>query len=356
MPFANTKCAIKVAAASQGVIDPNELKQIFDNIDQHKDELSAAEISKQAVGKFLDQKQYQALSEKRTAIFNAISSKKIKSGLKNWEGKGLSPAKALEAYPLGTSGHAGVGTRNAAEPRRQSMIFKAVGALTTFHQAERLTSYIKNIKPFNRAIAEARWFHDLSPETQKTAKTPAMDKLSTDQRGDVMKIGKFWNAQRDGMRNIINLRGGMIGKLEGRGGAQIHNAAKIRNAANPKKWNFFNKTTEADHAAYVKDLVRLMDAGATRSALVKAGRMGVLENFDPQDFANRVADIFQGAERKPLKDSSGNAVSRAQPSRPSMTRSTAPAASTKITWRRSSISPTRRHPWNFLGRRVRRIL
>jgi len=316
--FANTKCAMKVSAAAQGVIDQGDLKQIFDNIDANKNNASIQQLTRQTVGSFVDQKSYEAFNAKRTAIRNLQAQHRMSSTIHDWTGKGLSLSKALEAYSLGTSGHPGIGTRNAAEPRRQSLQHIESAKIASQLRREGLTRYAASGR-YDGAIREARWLQNTKPTDRAKLNPTELPKLKPEEQKAVTRVAELMNNQMDYMRELASLKGALIAKREGYSGAQFHDTYKIRNASAPGKFRLIDKTSDADRTAYTSDLAKWIDMEGTRNNLVKLGRLGSLEKLDPQKFLDSLWDVFATGVRKeprtPGVSYTGNIATEAEKAR-----------------------------------------
>ena len=315
--FAKSKCAGIFAEASKGIISATEQQAIFDEIDRRKTEGRIDQVAKQVTGKVLDQKEYESLQTKRTELGNIQAQRKIEGRIDNMASKGLPLHKAFEADSIGMSGHPGVGERDNAESRRQSVQHVETSRIAAQLQKEGLTKYMTS-GAFDKAIMEQRWKQNTTdPQAREGMATPNFDKLKPEQQKATERVAQLLNEQVEHMRQVTNARVAMIAKREGYGGAQSHDMQKIRNAANPKAINLLNRTSVASKNAYQRDLARMIDMDATRSQLVKMGRLGILEDLHPQKFLDSLWNIFALDVRKGEKGPSygGNIAAEAEKAR-----------------------------------------
>jgi hypothetical protein len=299
--FASTKCATNLAAAAKGIISDSDLQNLFKSIDARKTEGQADAIAKEATQRFVDQKQYQAFNEKRTAIFNTRAYKgRMEPTVQRWIKSGMAPHKALEAYTLGSSGDPGIGTRDNPATQRDHLQQRQKNVILATLKKEKLDSYVldKN-QAFDQPIREA-WQMANTTDPRDKAALPMTEfrKLKPDQQTAVTRTAQLLDGQLGELRNMAAQEGTFIAKRDGYMGEQSHDRMKIRNASRAGKLTLTDRATEADRAAYVRDISRWMDYDGTRSNLVRTGRMGIFEDLDRDKFNNSLWDVFATGIRK----------------------------------------------------------
>jgi hypothetical protein len=337
--FATTKCAAKLTAASTGIIDKNQLKALFDEVDARRADQSTAEVAAKAAKTFTDQKAYEAFNAKRTALWNAKKKVELKnraqslmsasrqSGtaheslfkLMGKDAKHLSPSKALEAIPTGAT-ESGIGTGDNANAYRTTLQATEKAWLRDSLKREKIGKYATS-GVYDRAIDEAQErLNTTDPVAAKNLPMSEFKKLNPEDQKGVSRVAELYNESLDRMRERIAAEGGHVPKREGYMGEQTHTREKIRSASTPGKFRLAASATTKDEDAYVGDLTKWIDARGTARNLVRTGRLSESESIDPEKFSKSLWEIFTGSIRKDphgdgLTGQSGNIAAEAEKAR-----------------------------------------
>ena len=337
MPFSTTKCAIELSHAANGVIPKEQLDALFQKVDARKAEQSIKDVAQAAAKGFEDKAAYQAFSAKRTEIWNVKKrgelSNRVKTNMQPSRVKGsahsvlmkiagkdaehLSPAKALEAIPAGST-EAGIPTRDNADAYRKTLQESVKGWLRGNIKSAKLTGYLKG--HFDGAINEAMEFQNTT-DLEARAKLPMADfkNLSAPDQAAITKLAGFYVQALDRCTEHVAAEGGYIPKREGYVGEQTHDRQKIRNASTPGRVRISSTTTVKDQRAYTKDLVQMLSADGTAKNLQKLGRLPDDKAIDPSEFSRSIWEVMTTGIRKDtdgsLTGQAGNIAAEAEKAR-----------------------------------------
>jgi hypothetical protein len=342
MAFSETKCAVKLAAAAKGIIGQDDLKKVFDAVDNRQGNETLETSARKSAEGFSSQKEYEAFLSKLSKITDLQARRGMAAMYQNLSGKErpkgtayemaqkifgigdkkLSPAQILESFIMGRT-DVGLGTAHGAAPIRD-----AIGARET----ERLDGLIKKNKLDAYARGSGRRFYQDAHAYDAPVKeamqnlyrkkagltavdTPVLDKLPPEIRSDIEKLAGLYKESLDRGRARLAVRNIFVENPDYMG-PTTHDRAKISHAAGGRP--FSTLATHADAEAYGRFTVPLLDFDRTADNLIKLGRMTEDEKpkfvANPKLFVDTLFNVFSTGVR--LTDSSvgrgGNIIAKAQ--------------------------------------------